>query len=125
MLEKKLSSNERGQQAEELACCFLQEKGLKLLTRNYHTRHGEIDLIMRDNEALVFVEVRYRSNRQYGSAVESVDRRKQAKLISTAQHYLQQHRKAARSPCRFDVVGIIANGVDIEIDWLRNAIEMQ
>ncbi|MCK5639590.1 MAG: YraN family protein [Gammaproteobacteria bacterium] len=119
-----MSSSERGQQAEERACRFLQDKGLKLLTRNYSCRQGEIDLVMHDNDMLVFVEVRYRSNKHYGSAVESVDSRKQAKLIRAAQHYLQQHRQAARNPCRFDVIGIIANGTEIEIDWLRNAIEM-
>ena len=110
--------------AEEQACRFLEGKGLKLLTHNYSCRQGEIDLVMRDNEMLVFVEVRYRRSKDYGSAVESVDSRKQAKLISTAQHYLQQHRQAARHPCRFDVVGISPCGADFEIEWLSNAIEM-
>lgn len=114
----------RGQQAEDLACRFLEGKGFKLLSRNYSCRQGEIDLVMRDNDMLVFVEVRYRSNKHYGSAVESVDARKQAKLIRAAQHDLQQHPQAARHPCRFDVVGIVPGDADFEIDWLSNAIEM-
>ena len=77
---------------------------------------GEIDLVMRDKQATVFVEVRYRRSDCFGSALESVDARKQRRLITAAQHFLLTHKSNAC--CRFDVVGI---GGDGEINWIRNA----
>jgi len=107
-----------GRDAENLAWQHLQGHGLKLLQRNYHSRHGEIDLVMQDRDSVVFVEVRYRRQTRFGSAAESVDRRKQSRLIACAQHYLQMHPQTARLPCRFDVVTI--DGSD-GLDWIRNA----
>jgi len=90
------------------------------VAQNCHGRFGELDLIMRDGQTLVFVEVRYRRSSRFGGAVASVDARKQRKLIATALGYLQQHPHDG--PCRFDVVGISgsANGVE----WLKNAFEL-
>jgi len=84
-----------GNRAEATACDYLQRQGLKLVERNYLCKRGEIDLIMRDGQDTVFVEVRYRRSDRFGSSAESVDWRKQAKLLATAEHYLQQHPKAA------------------------------
>ena len=70
-----------GQQAELLACQYLQQYKLKLITKNYHCRRGEIDLIMQDKKTLVFIEVRYRKNDRFGSALESVNYKKQAKIM--------------------------------------------
>jgi putative endonuclease len=108
----------RGREAEQRARRHLQAHGLKLLQCNYHSRHGEIDLVMQDRDSVVFVEVRYRRQARFGSAAESVDRRKQARLIACAQHYLQTHPSTTRLPCRFDVVTI--SGSDGP-DWIRNA----
>ncbi|HUT40929.1 MAG TPA: YraN family protein [Gammaproteobacteria bacterium] len=108
----------RGRDAEQHARQHLQAHGLKLLQCNYHSRHGEIDLVMQDRDSVVFVEVRYRRQTRFGSAAESVDRRKQSRLIACAQHYLQTHPHSARLPCRFDVVTI--NGND-SLEWIRNA----
>ena len=83
----------KGQYAEQLACDHLEKEGLRLVQKNYHCPMGEIDLIMKDKEMLVFVEVRYRKNTQYGSGAESVNGPKQKKLLSTAMHYLQRHAK--------------------------------
>jgi putative endonuclease len=91
--------------SEEWAANWLQERGLILLAWNFQVRGGEIDLVMQDKQVLVFVEVRYRQNRQYGSAAETIDSRKQQKLLKTAQYYLQQTGKT-HSQCRFDVVSI-------------------
>ena len=66
-----------GAEAEDLACAWLQARGLRLLERNYRSRRGEIDLIMQDGEQLVFVEVRYRASNRYGSAAESITSAKQ------------------------------------------------
>jgi len=112
-----------GKDAEDHACRYLQARGLQLVQRNYHSRRGEIDLVMQDRDSLVFVEVRYRRQSRFGSAAESVDRHKQSKLIACASHYLQAFPGIARQPCRFDVVSIGANQDSIK--WIRNAFDAQ
>ena len=113
----------RGAQAEAAACAYLQRHGLQLVERNYRCVHGEIDLIMREQQTLVFVEVRFRTGTRFGGAAASVDARKQARLTATALHYLQRHPGAHRQPCRFDVVALTA-GIGAEaIEWIRSAFE--
>ena len=107
-----------GTEAELDAQHYLQTQGLQPLTRNHRCRGGEIDLVMRHADALVFVEVRLRRNPAYGGALASVDRRKQQRLVRAAQHYLQHNPWPG--PCRFDVVGIDAAG---HYSWIRNAFE--
>lgn len=114
------NSYTRGQRAEQLALRYLADRGLRLLERNYRCRCGEIDLVMRDGETLVFVEVRFRSRPEFGGAAASVDCRKQRRLINAARHYLQRYRQT-ESLCRFDVVAMGAAG-DNSIEWLQNAI---
>lgn len=110
-----------GRRAEEAACRFLLGRGLSLLERNYRHRRGEIDLIMQEKTCIVFVEVRCRSSARYGSALESVDRRKQEKLIAAAQHYLQTHARAAKHSARFDVISVTPDGREADIEWVRDA----
>lgn len=114
-----------GQKNERLAEHFLRQQGLKLKERNYHCRRGEIDLIMIDDQVLVFVEVRFRKQAKYGSALESVDYRKQQKLIKAAQYYLMKNFPNNEPPCRFDVVAIDGNQTPKPsknpIEWLPNA----
>lgn len=116
-----------GQHAEDLALQFLQSKGMRLIERNYRCKMGEIDLIMQNNAELVFIEVRYRKQTKFGSGAESVDYRKQKKILKSAEHFLQSHSKYAALPCRIDVVSITAanNTSDQEskIDWIPNAIQ--
>ncbi|MGD8618181.1 MAG: YraN family protein [Gammaproteobacteria bacterium] len=114
-----MDTTTRGREAETLAWQYLQSRGLRLLQRNYRCRRGEIDLVLQDQDSLVFVEVRYRRESRFGSGAESVDRRKQSKLIACAQHYLQAYPRIARQPCRFDVVSVDGSGGAIE--WIRNA----
>ena len=114
-----------GRQAEELACNFLQRRGLILVERNYRCRQGELDLIMRDGNATVFVEVRYRGNTSLVDAATSVDHAKQGRLVAAAQHYLQRHPRAADYPCRFDVVAVAPAAGQNRVEWITNAIELQ
>lgn len=116
------SKQKAGQAGEDAALQHLLAAGLKLITRNYHCRWGEVDLIMQDGDSIVFVEVRLRKNSRFGGAAASVDARKQAKLQKTALHYLQQSRATARQAARIDVVAIQANGPQHECEWIRNAI---
>jgi len=95
---------------------MLKHRGLHPLARNYRCRGGEIDLVMRDGEHLVFVEVRYRSHRGFGGAAASVDLRKQRRVILAARHYLLSNNWPG--PCRFDVV---AFDQDRGGRWIRDA----
>ncbi len=108
----------RGVSTEQLACEHLQASGLHLLHQNYRLKMGEIDLIMRDGDIIVFVEVRYRKTSRYGGALLSIDPRKQARIIRTAQHYLQY--RAPNAQARFDVVAVEG---DNDINWIKNAFE--
>lgn len=110
-----------GKQAEQLACDYLQRQGLTLVTRNFHCRRGEIDLIMLDGQTLVFIEVRYRRNAYHGSALESITKAKQSRIITTAQHYLMQ--SGSQHNCRFDAVAITAEQPD-QIVWIRDAFQL-
>jgi len=118
-----MKTQRTGKRAEDLALTHLQQKGLTLLARNYACRLGEIDLIMQERLTIVFVEVRYRSNSHFGGALESVDWRKQAKLVKTATHYLQA--KGQLTLCaRIDVVALNRlDGAESSICWVKNAIE--
>jgi len=118
-----MSVQNSGKQAEQLALMHLQQQGLSVVTRNFHSRRGEIDLIMKDKDALVFVEVRYRKSAKYGSALESVNHTKQFRIIHTAQAYLQQHPENYLE-CRFDVVAIRPNNNTNEITWVKDAFQL-
>ena len=107
-----------GALAEQLAAQYLQQQGLKLLQLNYSCRFGEIDLIMQDGDTHVFAEVRMRSGSTFGGAAASIDRRKQAKLIRTAQHYLAKLQRIP--PCRFDAILMQAPDIN-KIVWIKNA----
>ncbi len=117
-----LFARDKGTEVETAVCRYLQQQGLKLLTRNYHSRGGEIDLIMQDNNVLVFVEVRFRKSTAFGTAAETVNRTKQSKLIHTAEQYLQRHR-VVHDSCRFDVVGVSPADSGYRMQWIQNAFE--
>ncbi|HVL57390.1 MAG TPA: YraN family protein [Burkholderiaceae bacterium] len=107
-----------GALAEQRAEAFLQARGLQPIARNVRFRGGEIDLVMRDADEVVFVEVRARASRGWGGAAASIDARKRRRLRLAAQLYLlQQHGNGHWPACRFDVVAIDADSVD----WIRGA----
>lgn len=106
-----------GKQAELIAAAYLQRKGLALVETNYHCRYGEIDLVLRDRETIVFAEVRLRRSSRFGGAAYSIDRRKQAKVIAAARHYLAGRKER---PCRFDVV-LLEEIEPPQIEWIRDA----
>lgn len=110
-----------GQQWEKTAESFLRKQGLTVITRNYHCKQGEIDLVMLDGDALVFIEVRYRQNSSYGSGAQTVTRSKQLKIIATARHFLLKHPRYSQQPCRFDVISIENSQQHPNLDWIRDA----
>ncbi|AQZ94735.1 YraN family protein [Halopseudomonas phragmitis] len=118
LTSKQLLGNLAERQAERL----LLKAGLRLLARNYRCKQGELDLVMRDRDTVVFVEVRYRRKSQWGSAAETVDWRKQKRVQIAAQHYLLTHPHLANHPCRFDVVAADGNPEDPDAyRWIREA----
>ena len=114
-----------GNQAESIALNYLTQQGLELIEQNYLTKFGEIDIIMLDKveQVLVFVEVRYRKDKLFGSASDTVTSVKQAKIIRSAQRYLQQHDEFDEFMCRFDVVGIESDLKYPKINWIKDAFE--
>jgi len=110
-----------GQHYESMAKDYLTRHGLNFVAANFNCKCGELDLIMREHQTLVFVEVKYRNQQHYGHAAEAVTYRKQQKLIKTAQWWLQQQGLSPYSTdFRFDVVAIHQHGSDI--NWIKNAI---
>lgn len=117
-----------GQINEDKALQYLKKHALKLVCRNYHCRAGELDLIMLDRDTLVFIEVRFRNQTRYGSAADSVDYRKQRKLILAAQHFLQTQKFSKLPACRFDVLAMTPLARDktsLQFDWIKNAFDLQ
>ncbi|HTN65752.1 MAG TPA: YraN family protein [Burkholderiaceae bacterium] len=118
LLRRLRTSRQRiGQAGEDAALAYLQQRGLLMVERNFRCKGGEIDLIMRDGAALVFVEVRCRADTRHGGAAASVTPAKQARLLRAAQFYLLRYQ--APPACRFDVIAIDGSA----INWLKNAIE--
>lgn len=116
-----MTARETGARYESLALAYLERAGLKPLERNFNCRYGEIDLVMRDGDVIVFVEVRYRRRRGFGDGIDSIDAAKRAKLVRAAGAYLSAHPHLADRTCRFDAIAI---GEDAQApDWRRNAFD--
>lgn len=114
-----------GATAELYAEQYLQQQGLITRTRNYRSKQGEIDLIMLEKNprgnVLVFVEVRLRTNKRFAPALETVDYRKQQKIIKTAMRFLQEQKLYDKIACRFDVIALDQTGTAPPVQWIKNA----
>lgn len=95
-----------GKEGEELACRYITEKGFRIIERNYRFHKGEIDIIAKDQETLVFIEVKYRKTLEYGYPVESITPNKVKQIRHIASAYLFE-RKIDNTACRFDVIAIL------------------
>ena len=104
--DKNTAAQLTGARIEQLANQWLTQQGLHAVERNYRCRLGEIDIIMLDRQQLVFVEVRYRKQAGFGSPADTVDRRKQQKLVRAARHYLAHRPHHNQRACRFDVLAV-------------------
>jgi putative endonuclease len=110
-----------GDAAESAACAHLESAGCRLLARNARFRVGEIDLVMREGDVVVFVEVRLRRDDRFGGALASVDAGKRRRLARAARAWLAANPSLADAPCRFDVVAVGgADGLAVR-EWLRAA----
>jgi putative endonuclease len=110
-----------GQRAEDIAVEFLRARGVQILERNFRRRLGELDIVGRDGDTLVIVEVRTRGSDRYGGAAASVDWHKQQRLIRAAAQLLQQRPDLAHLRARFDVMVVSGMGASPKVEWLRHA----
>lgn len=111
-----------GQDAEDYACRYLSRSKLRIIERNYRCRQGEIDIIALCGRELVFIEVKYRKNNQYGHAFEVVSPTKQRKIITAAQVFLCNHPHYTNHPCRFDVFGLEYDSRhQLQATWIKSA----
>ena len=106
-----------GDAFEQKARAHLISQGLKLLEQNYACKLGEIDLIMEDNQTIVFVEVRYRQSNRFGGAIESVTKSKQSRIIATAKHWLTRKGLYDKRSVRFDVIAYSNH----DQQWIKGA----
>jgi putative endonuclease len=124
-----LQSNDKAQtdtrsigfSVEQEASRYLEQHGLNITHRNFQCKLGEIDLIGFQGNTLVFVEVRYRKNTQFGTPAESVTYGKQRKIIRVAKYFLMKHKQFAQLPCRFDVIAVTIKENRHQIDWIQHA----
>ncbi len=108
-----------GEKGEELAIAYLKKEGYTILNRNYKTPFGEIDIIVKDKNTIVFVEVKSRCNLSFGRPFESVNFRKQERLRRSALFYLKNLKK--EEAIRFDVISIILKSEGHEIEHIKEA----
>lgn len=113
-----------GQFGEKIAAEELERRGYEILARRYRTRHGEIDIVARDGETIVFVEVKARVTAEFGTAAEAVTAWKQRRLAVMATDYLARSG-VAPCPCRFDVVAIDGVGDGMRITVYRDAFMLR
>ncbi len=112
------STTERGRIGEEQAVAELVRQGYSIVERNYRCKSGELDVVAREGDILVFIEVRSRADGEHGSALETVGARKQRQIARVAAHYLAARKPVFRE-CRFDVVGITAGELTLIKDAFR------
>ena len=111
------SGKATGRSGEDAAVRYLEKMGYTILERNYRIRIGEVDIIARDEEYLVFIEVKTRRSKKFGSPFEAVDARKQQQIFKVASAYV----RGRDIPVRFDVVAVHLSGQDIRVEILKNA----
>ncbi|MEH6559069.1 MAG: YraN family protein [Oceanicoccus sp.] len=128
MLKNKYTNGKNtnfGADIEKKACQWLQRQGLTSLEVNYRCKTGEIDIIMLDDQQLVFVEVRYRKSKLFGDGLESVDWRKQQKLQKAAAHFLMVRTQFNQLPCRFDVIAASPDrDSSLHWSWVKDAFTL-
>jgi putative endonuclease len=112
-----------GKSGEDLACRELERRGYAIIARRFRVRSGELDIVARDGQVLVFIEVKTRAGRQFGSAAEAVTVAKQRRLAGLANEYLMRHHVPG-CPCRFDVVSVHLSAGSPTIEIFQNAFDV-
>ena len=122
MRPRRAQAAELGRAAEAVADAFLRSQGVEVLLRNFRRRLGEIDLVARDRNEIVIVEVRTRSSQKFGGAAASIDARKRARLVRAAHLLLLSHPELARARVRFDVIVVLDSLGELpRVQWIKHA----
>ncbi|MCM1157597.1 MAG: YraN family protein [Bacteroidales bacterium] len=119
-MTEETNNRKLGAKAERAVAEYLESRGFVILETNYRCRQGEIDLIAREQEYYVFIEVKYRNTAKYGMPQEAVGRAKQKRICNTAKYYLYRHQLGEFTPVRFDVAAIAGD----RITYVKNAFDM-
>jgi putative endonuclease len=117
------STREAGAEAEEAACAFLEARGARIVERNFRARGGEIDLVAREGDVLVFVEVRFREGEGFGAPEETVGLPKRRRIVSAAREYIAQIPLDSWREARFDVVAVVGTGPDAVLRHYSGAFD--
>lgn len=111
-----------GAEAEALATAYLERNDCRIIATNYRFRGGELDIIARHGDSLAFVEVKYRTSDNFGSAAEHLRRGQQARLRRGAAIWLGKHDPRSLMPCRFDLLALSPLGPgQVAVEWLMDA----
>ncbi len=116
-------SKRRGNLGEEVAARFLEKRGFRVLERNWRFRQWELDLICRDKDTIVFVEVKTRRAGGMGIPADALNRRKQTRLVKAASQYLSRHN-LWDEPCRFDLAAVVDDGQSMHVELIENAFDL-
>ena len=112
-----------GDTRELLACNYLQQQGAVILERNFRCKTGEIDIIAKDSRYLCFIEVKFRSDNNFGEPQEAVDLKKQKRICKVSNFYLYSKYKSFDLPVRYDVVAISQQDSIFTFKWIKNAFD--
>ena len=112
-----------GDNSEAMAQNYLEQRGYRLVQKNFRCKTGEIDLIMQKGEMLIFAEVRSKTSSRYGEPLETVNKAKQDKIKKAAAYYLYTHPKQADCYCRFDVLSVLWINSTPQITWIEDAFQ--
>ena len=117
---KKQSNTQKGKCGEEIAAEFLEKQGIKIIAKNYRTKFGEIDLIGFDKSTIIFIEVKLRSNDNFGSPVDAVTQAKLKRIYNSALWYISEHK--SNYDYRFDVIAIRKDNIKrcYHLEWFKN-----
>jgi len=120
---KRADGRDRGASGEDAAASHLKARGFKVLDRNWRFRQWELDLVCRDRDTVVFVEVKTRRAGAMGAPGEALTRKKQARLIKAASHYLTEHG-LWDEPCRFDLASVTDTGEALDVEIEENVFQL-
>jgi putative endonuclease len=117
------STRKAGEEAEAAACAFLEDRGMRIVERNFRARGGEIDIVAREKDVLVFVEVRFREGEGFGAPEETVGLAKRRKIVSAARAYLSRVPWNSWKEARFDVIAVVGKGPDAVLRHYAGAFD--
>ena len=123
LLSKVIPSKRRGDLGEDAAARYLESRGFKVLERNWRFRQWELDLVCRDGDTVVFVEVKTRRAGSMATPADALNRKKRERLVKAASQYLTRH-DLWDAPCRFDLAGVVDTGISMDVEHFENAFDL-